>query len=83
MSHPHLHQYASFTDEVHFTHDEVNNTRNSYLWLDVKPYSMAEMNFQYKFSSNMWCGTTKCQLICQSILPEYVQEDFLQYLVYV
>jgi hypothetical protein len=83
MSNPHLHQYTSFTDEVQFTHNGVNYTRNSHLWLDVKPYSMVEMNSQYQFFSNMWCGITNCQLICQSILPEYGQEDSVQCLVYV
>jgi len=46
----------SFTDEAHFTHNEVNNARNSNLWNRDNPHGTVESNYQHRFSVKVWCG---------------------------
>jgi len=36
-----------FTDEVHFTRDEVNNTRSFHLWDLDNPHGTVESNYQH------------------------------------
>ena len=52
-----------FIDEAHFTHDGVNNTRNSHLWDRDNPHRTVKSNYQHRFSINVWCGVIGDQLI--------------------
>ena len=63
-----LHCYILFTDEVQFNLDGVNNTHNSYVWVDENPYNTVESNFQLRFSVNVWCAVLDDQLIGPFIL---------------
>ena len=58
-----------FTDEAHFTHDGVNNTRNFHLWDHDNPHRIVKSNYQHRFSINMWCGVICYQLIGPYIFP--------------
>jgi len=76
-----LHCYILFTDEVQFNLDGVNNTHNSYVWVDENPYNTVESNFQLCFSVNVWCAVLDDQLIGPFILEGHLTgEAYLQFL---
>jgi len=64
-----------FTKEAHFTHDGVNNTRNSRLWDRGIPQGTVESNYQHHFSVNVWCVVTGDQLIDPYIFPQRLTGD--------
>ena len=64
-----------FTDEAHFTRDEVNNTRNSHLWGRENPYGTVESKYQHRLSVNVFCGVTGDQLIGTYIFPQRLTGD--------
>jgi hypothetical protein len=64
-----------FTDEPLFTHDGVNNTRNSHLWDPDNPQGTVESNFQHHFSLNVWCSVIDDQLIGLYIFPQCLTGD--------
>jgi hypothetical protein len=59
-----------FTEEDHFTHDGVNNTRTSRLWERDNPYGTVESNYQHGFSVNVLCGVIGGQHIGPYIFPQ-------------
>jgi hypothetical protein len=61
-----------FTDEAHFTHDGVNNTRNSHLWGRDNPHRTVESKYQNRFSVNVWCCVIGDQLIGPYIFPQHL-----------
>jgi hypothetical protein len=52
-SNSHMIRKILFTDKAHFTHDAVNNTRNSHLWDHDNPLGTVKSNYQHRFSVNM------------------------------
>jgi len=52
-SNSHMIRNILFTDEAHFTRDEVNSTRNSHLWSRENPHGTVESNYQHRFSVNV------------------------------
>jgi hypothetical protein len=64
-----------FTDEAHFTHDGVNNTRISHLWDRDNPYGTVKSNYQHLFAINMWCGVIGDQIIGPYIFPQHLTGD--------
>ena len=52
-----------FTDEATFTHNGINNTRNSHRWSHENPRGTVETNFQSRFSINVHCGVIDDMLI--------------------
>ena len=52
-SNSHMNRNILFTDEAHFTRDEVNSTRNSHLWSRENPHGTVESNYQHRFSVNV------------------------------
>jgi hypothetical protein len=64
-----------FTDEACFTHDGVNNTRNSHLWDHDNPHSIVESNYQHCFSISMWCGVIGDHLNGLYIFPQDLTGD--------
>jgi len=69
-------RHILFTDEVHFTCDGVNNTRNTHLWDHDNPHGTVESNYQHRFSVNVWCGVIGDQLIGPYISPQRLTGDF-------
>ena len=65
---PQLHHYISFTNDVQFNRDDVNNTYNSHVLADENPYATVESNFQLYFSVNVWCAVLDDQQIGPFIL---------------
>jgi len=61
--------YILFTNEAHFTHDGVNNTRNSHLWDHENPHGTVEGNYQHLFAINVRCGVKDDQIIGLCIFP--------------
>jgi hypothetical protein len=64
-----------FTDEVHFSCDEVNNTRNFHLWDRDNPHGTVESNYQHRLSVNVRCGVIGDQLIGLYIFPQRLIGD--------
>jgi hypothetical protein len=64
-----------FTNEAYFTHDGVNNTRNSHLWDHDNPHGTVDNNYQHSFSVNMWCGVIGDQLIGPKNFPAFLTGD--------
>ena len=58
-----------FTDKAHFTHNEVNNTRNSHLWDHDNPHGTVKSYYEHRFSVNVWCAVTGDQLTGSYIFP--------------
>jgi len=81
-SNSHMIRIILFTDEAHFTHDRVNNTRNSHLWDRENPHGTVESNYKPFFSVNVWCGVIGDQLIGPYIFPQRltsgIYTNFLQ-----
>jgi len=73
--HPYMIRNISFTDEAHFTHNEVNNARNSNLWNRDNPHGTVESNYQHRFSVKVWCGVTGDQLVGPYIFPHHLAGD--------
>ena len=69
-SNPNISRNILFNDEVQFTRDGVNNTRNFYLWDRDNKYGTVESNYQYRSSSRVWCGVIGDQLIVPYIFPQ-------------
>jgi len=55
-AHPELLSVILFTDEVSFTRDGINNSRNSHTWSHNNPHETSVTKFQKRFSVNVWCG---------------------------
>jgi len=60
--------FILFTDEASFTRDGINNTQNSHRCSNKNPHAIAEINSQYRFSVNAWCGVIDAQLIGSAVL---------------
>jgi len=71
-----------FIDEATFTHNGINNTRNSRRWSHENPHGTVETNFQRRFSINVWCGMIDDMLTGPVILDDRMTGqnylDFLQ-----
>ena len=71
-----------YTDEANFTHNRINNKRNSHSWSHENPHGTVETNFQCRFSINVWCGMIDDMLIGPVILDDCMTGqnylDFLQ-----
>ena len=57
-----------FTDEATFTRNGINNTCNSHRCSHENPHGTVEINFQRRFSSNVWCDMIDYMLIGPVIL---------------
>ena len=66
---------SSWSVTTHFTHDVVNNTRNSHLWDRDNPHGTVESNYQHRFYVNVWCGVIGDQLIGLHIFPQRLTGD--------
>jgi len=64
-----------FTDDVHFTRDGVNNTRNSNLWDRDNSHGTVETNCQHRFSVNVCCGVIGDQMTGPYIFPQCLTGD--------
>jgi len=62
-AHPKLLSVILFTDEVSFTRDSINNSRNVHTWSHENPHEARVTNFQRRFSVNVWCGVLGNRLI--------------------
>jgi len=67
--------WNSWNVAAHFTHDVVNNTRNSHLWDCDNPHGTVESNYQQLFAVYVWCGVNGDQLIGPYILPQLLRGD--------
>jgi len=67
--------YILFTNEATFTHNGINNTRNSHNWAQDNPHGTAETNFQTQFSVNVWCGIINDMLIGPVIVEDRMTGD--------
>ena len=74
-SNPNMILKILFTDEAHFTHSGVNNTRNSRLLDHDNLRWIVESNYQYSFSVNVWCGVIGDQLTGPYIFPQHLTGD--------
>ena len=61
-----------FTDEVTFTRNGINITRNSHRWSHKISHCTVETNFQRRFSINLLCGMIDDMLIGPVILDDRV-----------
>jgi len=64
-----------FTDEVHFTRDGVNNTRNSHLCDRDNRHGTVETKYQHRFSVNVWCDVIGDQMTGPYIFPQRLTGD--------
>jgi hypothetical protein len=71
-SNPRVIRNVLFTNKVHFTHDGVNNTRNSHLWGRDNPHGTVKSKYLHCFSINVWCGLIGDQLIGPYIFPQHL-----------
>ena len=62
-AHPEILSVILFTDEVSFTRDGINNSRNLHTWSHDNPYETSVNKFQRRFSVNVWCGVLGNMLI--------------------
>jgi len=62
-AHPELLSFILFTDEVPFTQDGINNSRNVQTWSHENPHKTRVTNFQRRFSVSVWCGVLDYRLI--------------------
>jgi hypothetical protein len=71
-----------FTDEAAFTRNGINNTHNSHRWTQHNPHGTVEINFQRRFSINVWCGMMDAMLtgpfISEDRMTGHSYLDFLQ-----
>ena len=72
---PYMNRNILFTDEVHFTRDWVNDTRNSHLWDSDNPHGTVESNYQHRFSVNVWCDVIGDQFTDPYIFPKRLTAD--------
>jgi hypothetical protein len=61
-----------FTDEATFTHNGINNTRDSHRWCHDNPHGTAETTFRCRFLVNVWCGIIDDMLIGPFILDDRI-----------
>ena len=61
-----------FANEATFTRNRINNTHNSHRWSHENPHGTVEINFQRRFSINVWCGMIDDMLIGTVILDDRV-----------
>ena len=62
-AHPELLSVILFTDEVSFTRDGINNSRNVHTWSHENPHETRVTNFPRRFSVNVWCDVLGNRLI--------------------
>jgi len=62
-AHPELLSVILFSDEVSFTRDGINNSRNVHKWSHEIPHETRVTNFRRRFSVNVWCGVLGNKLI--------------------
>jgi len=55
-AHPQTLSAILFTDEVSFTRDGINNSRNVNTWSHDNPHETSLIKFQRRFSVNVCCG---------------------------
>jgi hypothetical protein len=71
-----------FTDEVTFTRDGINNTRNYHRWSQENPQGKEEKKYQRLFCITVWCGMINDMLNGPIILEDRMTGknylDFLQ-----
>jgi len=67
--------WSSLSVAAHFTHNIVNNTRNSHLWDHDNPHGTVESNYQHRFPVNVWCGVIGDQLIGPYIFLQHLTGD--------
>ena len=80
QAHPELLGVILFSDEASFTRDSVNNLRNVHTWSHDNPHETRVMNFQRRFSVNVWCGVIGNRLIRPFVLKTawQLEEDTLK-----
>jgi hypothetical protein len=64
-----------FTHKAHFTHNGVNNTRNSHLWDRYNPRGNVESHYQHLFAVNVRCVVIGDQLIGPYTFPQSLTGD--------
>jgi len=74
-SNSHMFHTILFTDEAHFTHDGVNNTRDSHLRDHDYPHGTVESKYQHLFAVNVWCVVIGDQVIAPYIFPQSLTGD--------
>ena len=67
--------WNSWSVAAHFTHDAVNNTKNSHLWDRDNPHGTVESNYQHLRALNVWCGVIGVQLIGPYNFPQRLTGD--------
>ena len=62
-AHPELLSVILLSDKASFTRNGVNNLRNVHTWSRDNPHETSVINFQRRFSVNVWCGVLGNKLI--------------------
>ena len=71
-----------WTDEATFTSSGKVNLHNSHYWSETNPHWQREVNYQNRWSVNVWCGILNGEIIGPYFFEETLKGDrYLEFLI--